>query len=545
MVMQKVSTLVSKDIGNYLNNRATWNIFYNAKAEGLAGDGTTDDYADLSTLINTTINGAEATIIFSPGTYKIGTSITIPSNITLFLTKGAMLSPDSGKIITINGPVEAGMWRIFTGSGTIAGMTEVSGLYPQWFAGTAYQQVQAALDLAIVNDKAVVFTKMFNITGAGSLNINKANNSWDLDRRVLYLIGEGGGIRKDDAGAIFTGPLHKIGDISAIDMRYQSVAGVGTVVWDCDKLIRITSSHCKYLNVDTVASAPNQYFQSMRFSHEHITGGSGWTHEFRESYDVTIDNCLIEARANGIRNTVGLAAVQNRTLRIVNCVIEGLSGVAIRLGSCYPALIQGCYFEANTGSHIDFLTLDLWFQYGVSIINNGFYMTAAQIAASTPAVSWGSIYEGNNGGATSIGNVCNGHLHTVKNSGTIGYISGFGDAAITTILPTNRKSRYLQMSKPNTTVGTFNTYKQWGPITTAPVTQNVSFTGNERKFVDMVMDLPPIAGDPISFSMTNPDKFRVDSHQYISNAVRVYITNLDAGAQSTDITMSCIKLFNA
>lgn len=133
MVMEKVSTLVSKDIGNYLTNRASWNIFYNAKSEGMKGDGTTDDYAKLSTLINTTIAGAEATIIFSPGTYKISTSITVPSNITLFLTKGAMLSPDSGKIITINGPIEADLWKIFTGSGTIAGSPKVEMFYPQWW----------------------------------------------------------------------------------------------------------------------------------------------------------------------------------------------------------------------------------------------------------------------------------------------------------------------------------------------------------------------------------------------------------------------------
>lgn len=88
-------------------------IFYNAKVYDLVGDGTTNDYTKFYNLINTTINGAEATIIFPKGTYKISSNITIPSNISLYFVKGAMLSPDSGVTVTINGSIEAGYYQIF------------------------------------------------------------------------------------------------------------------------------------------------------------------------------------------------------------------------------------------------------------------------------------------------------------------------------------------------------------------------------------------------------------------------------------------------
>ena len=70
-----VSELMAAKLSSAQVNQQTWDIFYNAKESGLKGDGTTDDYAKLNTLINTTINGAKATILFDDGTYIIGTNI--------------------------------------------------------------------------------------------------------------------------------------------------------------------------------------------------------------------------------------------------------------------------------------------------------------------------------------------------------------------------------------------------------------------------------------------------------------------------------------
>lgn len=231
--MQRVSSLVSKDISTYLTNRTTWNIFYNAKSEGLTGDGTTDDYADLSTLITTTINGEEATIIFSPGTYKIGTSITIPSNVTLFLTKGAKLSPDSGKTITINGPIEAGIWQIFTGSGIIAGSPKVDALYPQWWGavgdGTTDDttEIQAAIDTAIQTTNYLHFpTGTYRITGTlyiwGTIRITGSKGKVYNKPTVINYEGTGTAIhvqRKSSA----SGPLLEATNIGGLFIEHINV----------------------------------------------------------------------------------------------------------------------------------------------------------------------------------------------------------------------------------------------------------------------------------------------------------------------------------
>jgi hypothetical protein len=131
--MATVSELVSKRIGSTITDSQTWNIMYNSKQYSSEGNGTTNDSSALSTLINTTINGAQATIIFPRGTYRIGTALTVPSNVTLYLPQGANFTIDAGITLTINGPIDAGLYQIFSGSGTISGSPKIEHFYPQWW----------------------------------------------------------------------------------------------------------------------------------------------------------------------------------------------------------------------------------------------------------------------------------------------------------------------------------------------------------------------------------------------------------------------------
>lgn len=169
----------------------------NVKDYGVEGDGTTDDYTDLNNLITTTINGAEATILFPKGTYKISSNITIPSNITLVLTKGAMLSPDSGKTITINGPIEAGLWQIFTGSGTIAGSMKVEGVFPQWWGAVGDDStdnstaLQKAIDNRILNGGVLcvppgIYRHSATLTVNDDVHINGLSEKGNSTRGVYF-----------------------------------------------------------------------------------------------------------------------------------------------------------------------------------------------------------------------------------------------------------------------------------------------------------------------------------------------------------------------
>lgn len=67
--MQKVSSLVSKTIGNTLTNIRTWDgVMYNVLQEGLVGGGVVDDTVALQTLVNNAIAAGRRTIMFPHGT---------------------------------------------------------------------------------------------------------------------------------------------------------------------------------------------------------------------------------------------------------------------------------------------------------------------------------------------------------------------------------------------------------------------------------------------------------------------------------------------
>jgi hypothetical protein len=106
-----------------------------AKNEGLIGNDIVDDYAKLYNLL-TAIGSTKTNIFFSKGTYKIGTNITFPSNVTLVFEHGAILKPASGVTITgSNAIVNAGHYQIFdlSNNGTIAGTWNIDDKKAKWF----------------------------------------------------------------------------------------------------------------------------------------------------------------------------------------------------------------------------------------------------------------------------------------------------------------------------------------------------------------------------------------------------------------------------
>lgn len=120
------------------------------------GDGTHDDRAVLNTLANSTIPATGGTILFRNATYRIASSMTFPSNVTLNFALGAMLAIDTGVTVTINGQIEAGLHQIFDCTGTGAVSFPSPGGVPETFVAwwgangdentEQYDALQAAFD---------------------------------------------------------------------------------------------------------------------------------------------------------------------------------------------------------------------------------------------------------------------------------------------------------------------------------------------------------------------------------------------------------------
>ncbi|MBU4356627.1 MAG: right-handed parallel beta-helix repeat-containing protein [Proteobacteria bacterium] len=89
---------------------------------------------DLGTAI-TTIGSAKTVLSIPAGSWPIAANLTVPANLTLKLAHGAVLTIATGKTLTINGPLEAGRYQIFSwnGTGTVAYGNLVPEVYPEWY----------------------------------------------------------------------------------------------------------------------------------------------------------------------------------------------------------------------------------------------------------------------------------------------------------------------------------------------------------------------------------------------------------------------------
>ena len=96
---------------------------------GTIGDGVADDRSAIQSAVDAASGN---TVLLPTGTYRIGSDITVPGDVTLWLI--GKLSVDTGVTVTINGKVEAGLYEIFSGSGSVTlAAKSVREVYPQWW----------------------------------------------------------------------------------------------------------------------------------------------------------------------------------------------------------------------------------------------------------------------------------------------------------------------------------------------------------------------------------------------------------------------------
>jgi len=91
----------------------------NALQNGCVGNGAADDTGALNTLANGTLQPTGGIIYFGPGTYRISSNITFPSNVMLLFCPGSALSIDGGVIVNIKGRLIAPASQIFGGTGLV------------------------------------------------------------------------------------------------------------------------------------------------------------------------------------------------------------------------------------------------------------------------------------------------------------------------------------------------------------------------------------------------------------------------------------------
>ncbi len=100
------------------------------------------------------IGSARKDILITPGTWTIANNLTVPANMGLYLDPEAQFSINSGRSLTINGPLHADLRTIFSGAGDVRFGARVEAVHPHWFGaacdGTGNDQpaLQKAIETA-------------------------------------------------------------------------------------------------------------------------------------------------------------------------------------------------------------------------------------------------------------------------------------------------------------------------------------------------------------------------------------------------------------
>lgn len=148
---------------------------YNSIDIGLKGDGTTNDATKLNAWI-TNIGSTKVDLYFSSGIYKLGSNVTIPSNVRLIMANGAVFIVGSGVTLTFtNTEIKAGLEKIFDLSlGGVLGGTVKNNILPlQWFG---------AVDGGVVDSSNYIQYAINSLDNLGAYAIDGLNKTYLINK---------------------------------------------------------------------------------------------------------------------------------------------------------------------------------------------------------------------------------------------------------------------------------------------------------------------------------------------------------------------------
>ncbi|MBF0396695.1 MAG: hypothetical protein HQK78_07980 [Desulfobacterales bacterium] len=153
--------------------------------DGIINYASIGDYGDSLATAVASIGSTQKTLIIDKS-IALSADLTIPSTLELKFINGGKVTIASGKVLTINGKLDAGLYQIFAGSGTVTlAQGSVTEIYPEWWGivGNTGSYDTAAVQAAINAGKSIktpiVFNNTYYVTtvtcGGGNNQIIKFN----------------------------------------------------------------------------------------------------------------------------------------------------------------------------------------------------------------------------------------------------------------------------------------------------------------------------------------------------------------------------------
>jgi hypothetical protein len=269
-----------------------------------------------------------------PGTHNISSDLTVPANVNLRVERGATLAIATTKTLTINGPLEAGPYQIFSCPdwGQVAfGTASVPHVLPQWW-GARGNGVND--DATAINAALAAYTNVFLSPGT-----YKIGSTLEIGKVGQTLQGAGWG------SVIDTSTCNGIAiDISAgaHQTRIANLAISGSVTGGNDQWAAIHST-----------GAPEDGIYDVTLENLYIVNSRGCGIVPQGMTGVNISNVVIEASYshNLYLSLTKQARLSN--LRLINGAARDPSGGNdLKIKNSSDVLVQNCYLSGGSLSNV-------------------------------------------------------------------------------------------------------------------------------------------------------------------------------------------------
>lgn len=358
---------------DYWNIIGNFSVLYESIKEGIAA-------ADDGSNINATEARAEGSLLWiNSKLYKVLSDISVGA---LYITSGAGQNLEEVTIEELlNDEAEARKADVIAINSSIlniVGQIEKLETKTNWFVSSfpgdaSADKLQNAIDYAIANYSGDVIVDIdIDLTGK-TINLTKGLSYSDSNylrrRGKLNLKGiNGSKIYKNDQGYFFSADSFS-GDFGFSDLQFvgnvilggaddEAARDAGNSVFDCTKLIRITTVNCSYTLVgvvfdgkgSTMTPGTPDNMQSIRNYGDVCTYSLAY-YRITNLWDCVSFGCLIENCAWGYRSYGDTGSIN--ALTIDGCDLESCTRGAISLAAGGQSFIMtninilNSYFEAN------------------------------------------------------------------------------------------------------------------------------------------------------------------------------------------------------
>ena len=293
------------------------------------------------------IGSKQKTLVLYPSltdtstTWALTADQAIPANVSLKVSRGAVLTVATGKTLTINGPLEAELYQIFSCTGTgkvVFGTHSIKEALPEWWGATAngstddYSALQKCLDSNAATIKLqdnVIYRSDSQLTRVGvNTAIRGFNSTLDFTNLAAATIDAMyiGGI-KGDSAPLTASP---IAGATAITCALDVVAGDKIILISTDQYSHIAYSvHGEFATVQGV-SAGIITLRSPLYA--------GYTHTITTAYKLTMPS--VELSGLTLLRTAG---ADNTVLRVDGCSDVVVRDCKINGAGTQGFMLQHCY----------------------------------------------------------------------------------------------------------------------------------------------------------------------------------------------------------